>query len=373
MDFIEGLPLSDGYDCILVVVDRLTKMSRFIPTLKTDDAPELAYVFLREIFAQHGLPADIVSDRGKLFTSEFWASLCDLLRIKSNLSTAYHPETDGQTERVNQILEQYLRIYVNYQQDDWVSLLPLAEFAYNNTSHSATGVSPFFANKGYHPNFSIDLHDVSSAEASAKAKDLDSLHDHLKEQISLTIRRYSDSAETRRDPIPGSFEVDDFVWLDSRNIITKRPMKKLDHKRIGPFRITEKISTHARRLELPKQFSGIHPVFHVSLLEPDHPNTIPNRIEDPPPPVEIDGAEEYEVEEIIDSKIDKRYTDGGLLYTVRWKGYEGKPDEISTHPVRSITNADDLIRDFHKKYPRKPGPLSKLLRTPPPQRRRKHF
>src|SRR6202045_1336366 len=94
---------------------------------------------------------DIVSDRGRLFVSKFWSSLCQALDITSNLSTAYHPETDGQTEQVNQILEQYLQIHANYLQDDWTSQLPFAEFVYNNPPHSTTGVSPFFVNKGYHP------------------------------------------------------------------------------------------------------------------------------------------------------------------------------------------------------------------------------
>ena len=120
MDFIEGLPPSDGHDSILVVVDRLTKMSIFIPTHKTLTSPQLARLFIQHVFAKHGVPIDIVSDRGRHFISHFWADLCSALGIQSNLSTAYHPETDGQTERVNQILEQYLRIYINYQQDDWV-------------------------------------------------------------------------------------------------------------------------------------------------------------------------------------------------------------------------------------------------------------
>jgi len=136
MDFIEGLPLSDGHDIILVVVCRLINMALFIPTFRNIDAEDLACIFLSQVFAKHGTPTDIVSDRGKHFISRFWQLLCQLLGIKANLSTAYHPETDGQTEHVNQILEQYLRVYVNYQQDVWVNLLPLAEFALCDYGHS---------------------------------------------------------------------------------------------------------------------------------------------------------------------------------------------------------------------------------------------
>src|SRR5882724_5939531 len=138
MDFIEGLPLSKGHDMILVVVCHLTKMALFIPTFHDIDAEDLAHIFLSQVFAKHNTLTDIVSNQGKHFISCFLQSLCQLLGIKANLSTAYHPETDGQTEQVNQIVEQYLWVYINYQQDDWVNLLPLAEFTYNNTSHSVT-------------------------------------------------------------------------------------------------------------------------------------------------------------------------------------------------------------------------------------------
>ena len=149
MDFIEGLPLSDNHDTILVVICHLTKMALFIPTFHDIDAEDLAMIFLVHVFSKHRTPSDIESNRGKHFISRFWRSLCQLLGIKANLSTAYHPETDGQMERINQILEQYLQVYINYQQDDWVHLLPLAEFAYNNTQHSALGVTPFFSSKGF--------------------------------------------------------------------------------------------------------------------------------------------------------------------------------------------------------------------------------
>ena len=185
MDFIEG------FDTILVIIDQLTKAAHFIECHSTDTAPQLARLYLKHIFSKHGAPNDIVSDRGKLFVSKFWSSFCKLLGIKSNLSTAYHPETDGQTERVNQTLEQYIRLYTNYQQDDWVSLLPLAEFAYNNTLHSATQVSPFFANKGYHLRLEVSIEKVMSYAAQQYAEDLDALHQYLQDQIRLAIEQYA--------------------------------------------------------------------------------------------------------------------------------------------------------------------------------------
>ena len=147
-------------------------------------------IFLVHVFSKHGTPTDIILDRGKHFISWFWRSLCQLLDIKANLSTAYHPKTDGQTKQVNQILEQYLRIFVNYQQDNWEHILPLAEFAYNNTQHSATSVTPFFANKGFHPRLEVSLNSVPSESAHEMASDLKELHQYLRKQLQRTIKQY---------------------------------------------------------------------------------------------------------------------------------------------------------------------------------------
>ena len=355
MDFIEGLPLSDGFDTILVIVCRLTKMGLFIPTHREIDAEDLAMLFLQHVFSKHGTPSDIVSDRGKHFISHFWRSLCTLLDVKANLSTAYHPETDGQTERLNQILEQYLRIYINYQQDDWASLLPLAEFAYNNTTHSAIQVSPFFANKGFHPKLEVSLDSVSSDVAYTTAADLKELHEYLRKQIGITITQYQAATINRKLPIP-TFKVGDRVWLDSRNIKTKRPSKKLDHRRLGPYPVIEQISTHAVRLGLPLALQQIHPVFHVSLLEPETPSVIPNRIAEPPPAVEIDTATEYEVSRILDSRVDRRRKGKGILYLVEWKGYEHTDEPTSWEPPENLKNLQKHLKRFHDAYPDKPKP-----------------
>ncbi|MBW0504089.1 hypothetical protein O181_043804 [Austropuccinia psidii MF-1] len=128
-------------------------MAIFIPTYRTITALELAQIFISNVFSKHGLPVSIVSDRGSLFASSFWTNLCQQLKISRDLSTAFHPETDAQTERVNQILEQYLQMYVSYHQDDWHTWLPLAEFAYNNAEHSSTKKSPFFTIYGGNPSF----------------------------------------------------------------------------------------------------------------------------------------------------------------------------------------------------------------------------
>ena len=166
MDFIEQLPLSNGYSSILVVVDRLTKYSLFIPTHDTIMSTELVGLFLTHIFSKHGMPSHLTSDHGPEFISHFFQSLGKLLHMKLHFMSGYHPEGNRQTECVNQIVEKYLRAYTNYQQDNWAMLLPLAKFAYNNAPSKTTGLSPFFANKGYHPTLAtVPDAPVMSADA----------------------------------------------------------------------------------------------------------------------------------------------------------------------------------------------------------------
>ncbi|MBW0550064.1 hypothetical protein O181_089779 [Austropuccinia psidii MF-1] len=143
MDFITQFPLSNNFDSILVVVDRFSKMAILIPTYGTITPLDLAQIFINHIFSKHGLPDSIICDRGSLFVSSFWTQLCQQLKISRDLSTAFHPETDGQTERVNKILEHYLWMYFSYHHDDWHTWLPLAEFSYNDSEHSSTKESPF--------------------------------------------------------------------------------------------------------------------------------------------------------------------------------------------------------------------------------------
>src|SRR5260221_2993916 len=197
MDFIKQLPASEGFTVILVIVDRLTKQSLFIPTHDMVDAPQLARLFLTHIFLKHGALGHVTSDHGTEFMSHFFHSLGSLLSMKLHFTSGYHPEGDGQMEWINQVLEQYLRAYTNYQQDNWAPLLPLAEFAYNNTASTTTGISLFFVNKGYHPRLSTNLLAPSlSSEAQRYVPDLDQLHSQLKALIAEAQERYQKAADT---------------------------------------------------------------------------------------------------------------------------------------------------------------------------------
>ena len=360
MDLIEQLPNSDGYSAILVVVDRLSKQAIFIPTHDTLTAPELADLFVTHVFSKHGVPSHVTSDRGSEFVSHFFRSLGKALDMRLHFTSGYHPEGDGQTERVNQTLEQYLRIYCNYQQDNWSRLLPLAEFAYNNAPNVTTGVSPFFANKGYNPAISVyPERDLTSARAREYAVDLDELHAALRTTIAEAQVRYQRQADKHRLPAP-DFKVGDQVYVRAEHIRSTRPSKKLSEKFLGLYTIIAQVSSHSFTLRLPDSMRAVHPVFHVSQLEPATPNSIPGRTQPPPPPVEVDGEPEYEISEILDSKIDRRRRSCQLLYLVRWAGYEGTDEETSWILATELGHAQELVSDFHRTYPDKPGPLEKL-------------
>src|SRR5260370_28729200 len=196
MDFIEHLLAADSFTAILVIVDHLTKQSLFIPTHDTINSPQLAQLFLTHIFSKHGVTSHVTSDQGTKFVSHFFCSLGKLLQMELHFTSGYHPEGDGQTECINHVLEQYLRAYTNYQQDDWASLLPVAEFAYNNAPSATTGVSPFFMNKGYHPNLSADITVmVPLPEAQRFMAHLDEIHDELKQSITEAQERYQKGAD----------------------------------------------------------------------------------------------------------------------------------------------------------------------------------
>jgi len=282
--------------------------------------------------------------------------------MKLHFTSGYHPEGEGQTEQANQTLEQYLRMYCNYQQDNWSDLLPLTEFTYNNTPSATTGVSLFFANKGYHPNLAVHPeHDLSSARAREYAVDLESLHEYLCEEMAAAQKKYQGPADARRSPVP-DFKVSDQVFIKAKYFRSTRPSKKLSEKNLGPYPIIAQVSTLSFTIRLPDSMHAVHPVFHVSQLKPATPNTIPNQSQPPPPPIKVDSEPEFEITEILDSKFDRRRHQCPLLYLVRWAGYKGTDEETSWLIVTKLGHASELMADYHQAYPTKPGPLESLSR-----------
>jgi len=222
MDFITDLPKSDGYDTILVVIDRLTKMSHFSPCSKDLDVRQFAKLFMKGIVRLHGLPHDIITDRGTLFTSDLWKETTGKLGIERGLSTAFHPQTDGQTERINGILEQYLRADINYQQADWCGYLPLAEFAYNNGYQETIKNTPCFANYGIHPEYGMIGHLIRGKQT--KPEEMTQLHESLRNEMVAAQLRQREYYDLHRKPDP-NLQSGDMVWLLPRNIKTTRPTR----------------------------------------------------------------------------------------------------------------------------------------------------
>jgi hypothetical protein len=237
-------------------VDRFSKEAHFVPCRRDLTAKQLAEIFLSNVYRLHGLPSTIISDRDKLFTSNFWNDLTQLLGVKPKLSTAFHPETDGQAERTNGIIEQYLRMNVNYLQDDWEELLPMGEVAYNNSTQRSTGFSPWFVTKGFHPRTpaSFKLSEgVKSVELEERAKKWEEIRKQTEENLKTAQEDQKETADRkRRDVKQEDYEEGKMVWLNSKNIKTTRPSKKLDNKNLGPFRIIERKGPNVVKLELPE-------------------------------------------------------------------------------------------------------------------------
>ncbi|KAF8751565.1 hypothetical protein RHS01_08145 [Rhizoctonia solani] len=294
-DFIMGFPKSNGHNAILVVIDSFSKFGHFIPTTKKVTSKGLADLFISHVWKLHGLPVKTISDRGTTFTGKFLRALYQRLGVKPAFSSAYHPELDGQTERVNQFIEFYLRSYVAANHLDWATWLPLAEYAYNNAKHSATGKTPFELVYGRNP-----IMNPSNVPANVPEADLvaNTLAQEWKEADSA-LRMMKERMTKTKGMIP-EYSIGKKVWLDGKNIELRTNSNKLDPKRLGPFKVTEKISSHAYCLELPETLK-IHNVFYVGLLSKAHESPsqpFPSR----PPPETIEGEEEYKVEQIIDSK-----------------------------------------------------------------------
>jgi hypothetical protein len=367
MDFITKLPESkepgtgQKCDAILVIGCRLTKYFHFVPTTEKITAEELAYVVIRTVIANHGTPKEWISDRDKLFTSAFWTTTLAMLGADKRLSTAYHPQTDGQTERTNQSLEQYLRIYINEQQTDWVRWLPMAQYAHNSARNETTGMSPFYANYGYEPSAYGEPRKLESVSAQGEAlvNKMKGIQEKLQAQIAQGNERMARQANQTRIEGP-IFKRGDRVYLSRKNLTRKnKPSKKLDHKRLGPFEIEEVLGPLNYKLRLPKKMR-IHPNFHVSLLEPAPQNAPLDR------DAEAEEDREHEVEEIRDlQKFGRQWK-----YLVHWKGYDHTED--TWEPLKNLRNCQQKVGEFHEKHPEIPKPTRKSQsRTNPPQGERR--
>ncbi|KAF8748451.1 hypothetical protein RHS01_10832 [Rhizoctonia solani] len=293
-DMIVDLPKDGNSDSILVIVDSFTKYVILVECSKKLKAPELADLFLRHVWKRYGMPKKTVLDRGRVFNNKFLKALYQCLGIDPHFSLAYHPQSDGQTERMNPTVEHFLRAYSGVNQKDWVKWLPMAEFAYNNAVHSSTGKSPFKALYGWEPSLTPSNVPTDVPEADNLATQMEAQW----QEIEAALRQSKTRMVAGAVGEPLGFEIGEEAWLDAKNVKLKTLSPKLTEQRLGPFKITKKISNRAYRLELPPTMR-IHDVFYVGLLSKvkrDKKRNFENR----PPPVTVDGEEEYEVKGITD-------------------------------------------------------------------------
>jgi hypothetical protein len=365
-DFISGLPKCDDFDAILVVVDRFSKMKHFIPCWKETDAKMMAQLFFANVWRYHGLPDTIVSDRGPQFVSEFWTELCRILQIKRKLSTAYHPQTDGQTENANKGLLAWLRKYTNFYQDNWVEMLPSAEFAENGYDSETTKLSPFFINYGFHPRMSFDPalnpnpatsrpEQAKREEAQMTAKQMEETWKYVIQEIGKAQQVQKTAADKSR--CDASYEIGDLAYISAQNIRgSERPKRKLDQLWYGPYEVLEK-QGHSYKLKTPTSWK-IHDVFHPSMLMKHPNNPLPGQAFDEQGPVYVDdsGDEHYEVEKVVAAR---RYKNGTTKYKLKWKGWD---QDDNWYPADSCADAPNLLKEFHDKCLD-----SRPYKKPPPQ------
>jgi hypothetical protein len=341
MDFITALPETAAKNTqIVVFVDRLTKMVHLDALAESADAEVTARCFVRNVFRLHGLPSELISDRDSKFTGGFWSECMRLLGTSRRMSTAYHPQSDGQVERTNATLEDMLRHWVSPALDNWDTLLDCAEFAINNAYNKATGSTPFRLNYGQDPQtpLSLDLEARLPTAADFVGEMRSGLVMAKKALAAAQSRQKDQHDKGRKEQI---LEVGQQVLLNARNLKFKNSKgRKLMPQWLGPFKVTERIGLLAYRLQLPPTLP-VHDVFHTSLLRPFHSD---GRYQPPPLPVAVAGELEYLVEEVIAHRGEGRLR----RYLVKWTGYGAEHN--SWEPARNLTNAPEKVTAYLTKY-----------------------
>jgi hypothetical protein len=351
MDLITGLPRTRrGNDAIVVFVDKLTKMVHYVPTTTNVTAPQLADIFMREVVRLHGVPESILSDRDPRFTAHFWRAFWAQLGTTLTMSTAYHPQTDGQTERANRTLEELLRARVNFRQDDWDEHLSAAELAVNNAVHASTGFTPFYLNFGHEVELPLDraiagLRPSTNPVAAERISRLQADLTRARSNIEAAQQRQAKYADQHRREV--KFAIGDQVLLSTehlRMIGADKRTPKFTFKYLGPFEIKRVVNDNAYELDLPDPLR-IYPVFNASRLKAyqDGRASFPSRPRPdvrPPPETSEDGAEQYEVESILAV----RGSGPRAQFLVKWLGY---PDWESTWMKRSgLNEAREVLAEF---------------------------
>ncbi|KAJ9523626.1 hypothetical protein QJQ45_007296 [Haematococcus lacustris] len=343
MDFITKLPSgSHGYDAICVFVDSLSKMVHFVPCREDLKARRFAQLFIDHVYKLHGMPAELISDRGSLFTSVFWREIMRRCGSKPALSSSYHPQSDGQTERYNRVLEEMLRHYISPTQSDWPDYLALAEFAVNNSWQESIQSTPFLVNTGQSP-VTVGLRDLPYGGRCPSAHAFtrwwqDAVANARKCMAAAQSRQAAYANKARRDV---EYKVGQKVLLSTKNLkLQPGKARKLIPRYVGPFEILLLVGAVAVKLDLPASMSRLHPVFHVSLIKPYTGTDVGFM---PPPVTWMDETPVYYVERLLDHKGVK--DNKASYYLVQWEGYD------STHntwePRSNLTDCDKVLAEYN--------------------------
>lgn len=359
MDLVTDLPVCCGHDSIFTFVDRLTKALVLVPCRKTISAPEVAQLFIDNVFRRFGMPADIVSDRDPRFTSKFWRAFTDLIETTLSMSTAYHPQTDGQTERANRTVEDMLRGFTASHQKDWCRYLALVEFAYNNSVQASTQQTPFFLNHGRHlatPLSRVVASRSPNPSATDFVEGMQAALRSAKAHLSSAQQRQKHYADKKRRP--HRFQVGDKVLLVQRaDELPAGLSPKLSHKFSGPYTIVEAVGSNAFRLNLPATVDK-HPVINVSQLKPYVSSDVAIPDPEAPPPIRSDKrGDVYSVDSILGKREVKKGRKQVTEYLVKWTGYplwesqwepekhvRHLPEDLLAAPFLSSAQVREILR-----------------------------
>lgn len=346
LDLMTGLSKSkSGNDCIVVFTCALSKYAIIVPCTKDVSALDIAMIFYKHVFRKFGLPLKMISDRDPKFMGKFWKALYKCLGTRLTPTSPYRPQTDGQTERMNRTFTEAVRAFVNAKMTDWDEFVPSLEFAYNDSVHRATGYTPFELIHGWQPRTPLQPIIPSNVPA-ANDMALKMANDIAMAKDRLLKVRATTAFYQNQNYRPHQFKAGDMVLLKTTNLKLQLPSRKLSPLFIGPFEIERMKGPNAVHLKFSKRLQQVCPVQNVEYLRPYHPRN-PHMgafCPIPPAPIQVDGEEEFEVEDILAHRTMGKQ----LQYLIRWKGYTARDD--SWEPAAEIRKrCGEIIREYNQR------------------------